>query len=224
MSEIPEESLSYQAVVAEYYLGLRGAGLLLSPLDAELVADWERRGLPLAVVCRGQRRGLEEWPAGRPPGAAPPRSLRAVRFAVEEEWRAYRQGRVGSAPPPGDEAAAARQRLAAARAHLEEAMRASEALLREGYREALETLAERGRGASGLRDAEAALVAADGMLLHTWLASLAGPERAALGPRCRLLAGPRGRRTRPTAYRETLRHHLFDAARRAGVLCLRGSV
>ena len=34
------------------FLGLRGAGLMVSPLDQELVAEWERRGLPVAVVCR----------------------------------------------------------------------------------------------------------------------------------------------------------------------------
>jgi len=40
-------------VVGEFFLALRGSGLLLSPLDQELVAEWERRGLPVPVVIAG---------------------------------------------------------------------------------------------------------------------------------------------------------------------------
>ncbi|HEY6097845.1 MAG TPA: hypothetical protein VIW03_00350, partial [Anaeromyxobacter sp.] len=86
MSSLPASALSYHAVVSEYFLGLRGAGLMISPLDAELVAEWERRGVPVAVVCRGLRRGLERAAEERPPGAPPPRSIRALRLAVEDEW------------------------------------------------------------------------------------------------------------------------------------------
>ena len=220
MSEIPAEHLSYQAVVAEYWLHLRGAGLMISPLDAEQIHDWERRGLPLAVVCRGLKRGVEEWAEGRP-GASPPRSLRAVRFAVEGEWRAYRQGRVGSSPAPGGEAEAARARLEAARAHLAEAARTASGPLAEAYLAALRTLPESSPTVAG---AEAALRAADDRLLAAWLRSLPRPERSALGLRVRLLAGDRPRRARPAAWRETLRSHLFDAACRAGLTCLRGTV
>ncbi len=102
MSELPRDALSYQAVVAEYFLGLRGGGLMLSPLDQELVAEWERRGVPVAVVCRGLRRGVDENAERRGPGASLPRTLRALRFAVEDEWDAYRSGRVGE---QGEEAA-----------------------------------------------------------------------------------------------------------------------
>lgn len=223
MSEIPAEQLSYQAAVAEYWLRLRGSGLLPSPLDVEQVADWERRGLPLAVVCRGLRRGVEAWRESRPAQASHPRSLRALRFAVEEEWRAYKQGRVGSAPPPSGEAEAARRRLQAARVRLEEALRASTGTRRRAYRSALAGLPGPTEVAT-LPQVEAGLRAADDRLLRAWLASLPRAERAALGPRVRLLAGDRPRRARPRAYRETLRSHLFDSARRAGVLCLRGSV
>ena len=219
MSEIPAEHLSYQALVAEYWLHLRGAGLMISPLDGEQIADWERRGLPVAVVCRGLKRGLAEWAQGRLSGASPPRSLRAFRFAVEGEWRAYRQGRVGSAAPPSQEAQAARARLAAARAHLEEA--AGAGCWREAYRAALAGLPA---AAATIAEVEAALRASDERLLRAFVASLPRPERAALGPRIRLLAGERPRRTRARAWRETLRSHLWDAARRAGPVGLRGSV
>ena len=74
MSHLPAETLSYEAVVSEYFLGLRGAGLMLSPLDLEQVRGWERRGVPVAVVCRGLRRGLGDALRDRPPGSPPPRT------------------------------------------------------------------------------------------------------------------------------------------------------
>ena len=150
-----------------------------------------------------------------------PRSLRAFRGFVEEEWRAYRDGRVGDGGAPGSEADAARRRLAAARNWLAEAAVASGEDRRLAYREAAGHLPS---DAVSLQALEVALAAADDLLLHRWLSTLPRPERAALGPRCRLLAGDRIRRARRSSYRETLRTHLFEAARRAGILCLRGTV
>lgn len=223
MSDLPPDALSYQAVVAEYFLGLRGAGLMISPLDQELVAEWERRGLPVAVVCRGLRAGLETMVEQRAPGATLPRSLRALRFAVEDEWRAYQGQRVGDAPPPPAEAAAAEARLEAARALLGEAGRAASGPRRQGYREAWRALSGEYRG-TPLERVEAAIALADERILAAWLGALPRPERAALGPRLRLLAGPRRRGESPRAYREALRARLLEAARDAGLTCLRGSV
>ena len=162
-----------------------------------------------SVVCRGMRRGWDELGRGSTAGSGAPRSLRALRGFVEEEWRAYRDGRVGDGGAPEPEADAARRRLSAARA----------------------LLAERGGSAAllpadvaSLHELELALAAADDLRRHRWILSLPRPERAALGPRCRLLAGDRIRRARRSAYRETLRTHLFEAARRAGILRLRGTV
>jgi hypothetical protein len=209
VSLIPSGELSYAALVSEFFLQLRGTGLLLSPLDQELVAEWERRGVPASVACRGMRRGWEDLAQGRSPGAAPPRSIRALRGFVEEEWRAYRDGRVGDGGAPEPEADAARRRLSAARALLADEEEASAILPAD---------------VTSLHDLELALAAADDLRLHRWILSLPRPERAALGPRCRLLAGDRVRRARRSAYRETLRTHLFEAARRAGILRLRGTV
>ena len=221
MSLIPSGELSYAALVSEFFLQLRGTGLLLSPLDQELVAEWERRGVPASVVCRGMRRGWDDLGRERAPGAAPPRSLRALRGFVEEEWRAYRDGRVGDGGAPGPEAEAARARLGAARASLAESAAATAGDRSDAYRAASALLPE---DEVSLQSLELALDAADDLLLHRWILSLPRPERAALGPRCRLLAGERTRRARRSAYRKTLRTHLFEAARRAGILCLRGTV
>ena len=223
MSDLSTGELSYQLVVAEYFLGLAGRGLMLSPLDQELVADWERRGLPVAVVLRGLRSGMEEALRRRAPGASAPRSVRALRFAVEDEWRAFTTRAVGDAPPPPPESGAAATRLTAARHRLGEAGAAAPAAWRAGYLHALGLLDALPPGAS-LERVERAFAAADARLLAAWLASLERPRRAALGPRLALQAGPRHRGASRRAHRETLRHHLFDAARAAGLTCLRGSV
>jgi len=224
VSDLPSSALGYQAVVAEYFLGLRGAGLMISPLDAEIVGEWEVRGIPVAVVCRGLRRGLEEAAERKAPGASLPRSIRALRLAVEEEWQAYRSGRVGDAPAPPCEVATARARLEAARALVAEAGRDADGFRREGYRDAWRALSTPGAAGTPLERVEAALASADDRILSAWLASLPRVERIALGPRVALLAGPRPRGASPRAYREALRAHLFDAAREAGLTCLRGSV
>ena len=223
MSHLPSETLSYEAVVSEYFLGLRGAGLMLSPLDLELVRSWERRGVPVAVVCRGLRRGFSDALRDRPLGSSAPRALRAYRHAVEDEWRSYCSGRVGDAPEPPAEATAAAQRLTSARSLLESSLAAAHGTGREAYRSAW--LAVRDIGpAPTLDEVEEALLAADDALVRGWLAALPRPERSALGPRCLLRAGRRPPGMRRRAYRETLRAHLLDAARAAGLLCLRGSV
>jgi hypothetical protein len=222
VSDLPSSALGYGAVVAEYFLALRGAGLLLSPLDEELVAEWERRGIPVAVVCRGIRAALEQLASE---GARRPRSLRAVRFAVDDAWRAYRSGRVGDAPAPPAEAEVAGRRLRAARALVEEAGRACGDELRPGFRAAWRALAaEAAFPGSPLERAEAALAAADAHLVRAWVSSLAPEARAALGRRVRLLVGARSAGTSRRAHRDALRAHVADAARSAGLTSLRGSV
>jgi hypothetical protein len=222
MSDLPAAALDYRAVIAEYFLGLRGSGLMLSPLDQEVVAEWERRGLPVAVVCRGLRRGLEDLAERR---ASSPRSIRMLRLAVEDEWQAYRNARVGDAPAPPREEAAARDRLARARGLLAEAGRSAEPRARDGYRAAWHALAGAdARPGTPLERVEAAFVHADARILSAWLASLAPAQRRALGPRVRLLAGRRRSDESLRSHREALRAHLIDLARAAGLTCLRGSV
>jgi hypothetical protein len=227
VSDLPQDALSYQAVIAEYFLGLRGSGLLLSPLDEEVVGEWERRGIPVAVVCRGLKQARQALVAERAPGSPPPRALRAYRFGVEQEWRAYRSGRVGDAPAPPPEAEAALARLESARAHLLDLGRSCDGQRREAYRAAWRALAaaERALGPRpSLPGVEAAVSAADGALLRAFVDGLPRPERDALGARLRLRAGGRPRAASHRSWRETLRAHLWDAAREAGYLGLRGSV
>jgi hypothetical protein len=222
VSDLPLAALDYETVVAEYFLSLRGAGLMISPLDQEVVAGWERRGIPVAVVCRGLRRGIDDL-AARRPGA--PRSIRALRLAVDDEWRAYQAGRVGDSPAPPYEADAAKARLAAARKLLEVAARAAHGPIVDAYRDAWRTLAGTAEHpGTPLERFDAALASADAGILAAWLGALAAQERRALGPRVRKLAGPRPPGASLRAYRGALRAHLLDAGRAAGLTCLRGTV
>ncbi|BDG08892.1 hypothetical protein [Anaeromyxobacter paludicola] len=240
MSDLPDSALGYATVVTEFFLALRGTGLLVSPLDLSLVAEWEARGVPVPVVCRGLRRAAETS-LERRRHAGPLRSIRACRQAVEDEWRAFREARVGDAPAPGEEAPAAQGRLAAARELLAERTRAAAPHLAQAYAAALAALAApslalprcAGEGecltepaATGdrLADTEALIARADAALQSAYLRALPRAERAALGRRCALVAGARPPAVRRRAWRDTLASHLADQLRAAGLVPLRGSV
>jgi hypothetical protein len=88
MSLLPDEAL-FEERVQDCFLAFRGAGVMLSPLDAELVSEWAALNVPYEVVARGIRRAAERalWDA-RPdePGL---RSLRACRREVKAEIKKY---------------------------------------------------------------------------------------------------------------------------------------
>jgi hypothetical protein len=142
---------------------------------------------------------------------------------VEDEWRAYREGRVGHAPAPPQETSAAAERLRLAQALLEGSAAALLLLSGDALETARRALAEAGAGPT-LASVDSAIDAADAALLRGWLGGLSRAERAAIGLRCRMRAGRRPFSTRASAYRAALRAHLIDAAREGGLLCLRGTV
>jgi hypothetical protein len=88
MSLLPAEA-RFEELVQDCFLAFRGAGVMLSPLDAELVSEWAALNVPYEVVARGIRRAAERalWDA-RPdePGL---RSLRACRREVNAEIKKY---------------------------------------------------------------------------------------------------------------------------------------
>ncbi|WP_375743972.1 hypothetical protein NR800_02455 [Corallococcus interemptor] len=110
MSLLPE-SASFEELVQDYFLAVRGAGLMLSALDTELVTAWAREGVPFEVVARGISRSAEKalWDAR--PGEPVLRSLRACRRQVETEIRKYRDLSAGQ----GEEAPVASSKKRPAR-------------------------------------------------------------------------------------------------------------
>jgi hypothetical protein len=95
MSLLPE-SASFEELVQDYFLAMRGSGLMLSALDAELLTSWAEQGVPFEVVARGIARSAEKalWDAR--PGEPVLRSLRACRKQVEAEIKKHRERTAGA--------------------------------------------------------------------------------------------------------------------------------
>ncbi len=95
MSLLPE-SASFEELVQDYFLAMRGSGLMLSALDAELLTSWAEQGVPFEVVARGIARSAEKalWDAR--PGEPVLRSLRACRRQVEAELKKHRERTAGA--------------------------------------------------------------------------------------------------------------------------------
>ena len=98
MSLLPE-SASFEELVQDYFLAVRGSGLMLSALDTELLTAWAEQGVPFEVVARGISRSAEKalWDAR--PGEPVLRSLRACRRQVDAEIKKYRERSAGAGGP-----------------------------------------------------------------------------------------------------------------------------
>jgi len=94
MSLLPPQA-SFEELVQDCFLAFRGSGLMLSPLDLQLLSSWRSTGVPFEVVARGIRKAAEKvlWDAR--PGEPALRSLRACRKAVEAEIEKHRSRAVG---------------------------------------------------------------------------------------------------------------------------------
>lgn len=105
MSFLPEGA-SFEERVQELFVAVRGAGLMLSPLDAELLASWSERGAPFEVVARGIRRAAERALWDTRPGEPALRSLRACKRQVEMELQKHlaRAAGAGEGGAPGEAA------------------------------------------------------------------------------------------------------------------------
>jgi hypothetical protein len=126
MSVLPEGA-SFAELVQECFFAFRGQGLMLSPLDAQLVTQWAALGVPFEVVARGIRKAAERAAHDARPGEPSLKSLRACRREVEREISHHQARAAGK----GSEAKAKRtpwQAWVGERAEL--LARAQEALVR----------------------------------------------------------------------------------------------
>ncbi|MDY7229813.1 hypothetical protein [Hyalangium rubrum] len=101
MSLLPEGA-SFEELVQDYFLAVRGGGLMLSALDTELLTSWARQGVPYEVVARGITRSAEKalWDAR--PGEPVLRSLRACKRQVEAEIKKYLDRSAGAGEAPAE--------------------------------------------------------------------------------------------------------------------------
>jgi len=95
MSLLPEGA-SFEELVQDYFLAVRGGGLMLSALDTELLTSWAREGVPFEVVARGITRSAEQALWDTRPGEPVLRSLRACKRQVESEIKKYRDRTIGA--------------------------------------------------------------------------------------------------------------------------------
>ena len=120
MGLLPDDA-SFEELVTDCFAAHRGAGVMLSSLDAALVVQWAALGVPFEVVARGIRKAAERalWDAR--PGEPALRSLRAAKRDVEAEIKRYQRLHAGAPAdlPSAEEPAAdsgpdsERKRLAA---------------------------------------------------------------------------------------------------------------
>ena len=90
MSLLPREA-SYAEEISDFFLAHARGGLMLSTLDAEVLLEWEKLGIPAEVVCRGITAAAEARQRTARPSDAKLRSLRACERAVAAEWRKHRE-------------------------------------------------------------------------------------------------------------------------------------
>lgn len=83
------ETATFEELVADAFAAFRGTGVMISPLDAELVTDWGSRRIPFEVVARGMRKAAEKALWDAKPGEPALRSIRACRRDVEAEIKKY---------------------------------------------------------------------------------------------------------------------------------------
>ena len=84
----------YLELVTDFFTERVGRGLLLSPVEIDLVEQWQARGIPVEVVCRGIAAAVEAYELAHP-GRRPPRTLRYYAGAVDDAVRAAREKALG---------------------------------------------------------------------------------------------------------------------------------
>jgi hypothetical protein len=172
MSLLPEGA-SFEELVQDYFLAVRGAGLMLNALDTELLTSWAREGVPFEVVARGISRSAEKalWDAR--PGEPVLRSLRACRRQVEAEIKKYRHRSAGAG-----EAGTARRKPLTWEETRHARLRASLERLAERRPELTHRVGQLLEGVLGEVPAEPAqLDAQEGLVLLALLRALPFPER-----------------------------------------------
>ena len=78
------ENGDYLKTVEQFVLSLKESGLSLSATDYDLIQQWENRGVPVKVVCRGIETGFSKFESTNP--RQPTRvSLSYLKVFIEEE-------------------------------------------------------------------------------------------------------------------------------------------
>lgn len=151
MSLLPE-SATFEELVQDYFLAVRGSGVSLSALDVELLLEWSRQAVPFEVVARGIARSADKARWDARPGEPVLRSLRACKREVEAEIKRWKDRAVGAPAEAGEQKPRARRQQQQRTWEEQQVERLAEALKRLAG--TMPDLAPRaGQLAQGLRDA-----------------------------------------------------------------------
>lgn len=130
-TSLPDAGEDYFETIERHFGLRRGGQLMLSPRDWQLVAKWQERGLPVAVVLRGINRAFDLFELGGPRGDRI-NSLRYCKQHVEEAWEEHRElqssegsGETGVLSAAGDHLDAVAARVRVLSGNLEAAARAA---------------------------------------------------------------------------------------------------
>ena len=86
-------------VVSDFVLQHTRGGVSLSPVDTDLLLEWEQAGMPSEVICRGITEAAKAKAYRSRPDDRALRSLRECRRAVEAEWEKHKRLSVGGRQP-----------------------------------------------------------------------------------------------------------------------------
>ena len=78
------ENGDYLITVEQFVLSLKESGLSLSAIDYDLIQQWENRGVPVKVVCRGIETGFGKFESAHPRQLTRV-SLSYLKVFIEEE-------------------------------------------------------------------------------------------------------------------------------------------
>ena len=78
------ENEDYLVTVEQFVLSFKESGLSLSAMDYDLIQQWEKRGIPVHVVCRGIGTGFAKFEHTNPRQRARV-SLSYLKVFIEEE-------------------------------------------------------------------------------------------------------------------------------------------
>lgn len=191
MSLLPSDELTFVDLVGEAFLAVRGTGLVLSPVDVELLRRYEAADIPAPILIKaifvtaGRRRAH-----GKPPH----QSLSSMKRSLEAAAVRFQSGQVRGAEAPASPQTLDRL-LACAREGTEPEERAA---YRAAYRAACAGYAVIEAGALG------------------WLSALPRPKQREVSSQVRRALGPRLAPEPLEEYRQRLRVALIaDALQRA---------
>jgi hypothetical protein len=77
-----EETPNYLVTIEQFFLSLKDSGMALSATDYDLIQQWENRGIPVNVVCRGIENGVAEFETQRQSSRM---GLNYLKVFIEEE-------------------------------------------------------------------------------------------------------------------------------------------